>query len=353
MAVFIQSTSNISPQKTFGNVGFLAEAVDYTGNRLACIEPDYKELINPKLIRRMSRIIKMGVSAGLACLQNAGVTSPGAIVTGTAYGCLEDTGVFLTNMVEQNEEPLTPTAFVHSTHNTIGAQIALLLQCNAYNNTFVSGGASFESALLDAMMLVDEGADHVLAGAIDETTDISHTILTRFGLYKRIPVNSLQLYSAGTAGTIAGEGAAFFLLSGQPHPNNLAKIDAITTFYKPTTTNETEQHIQAFLTAQNIAPADISLLLTGHNGDAKNDAVYTQVQQTVLGGIPAAQYKHLCGEYPTSTAFALWLAANIVHTNSLPTALQYHGQRAGNLNKVLVYNHYQHTYHSLMLVSAC
>ena len=31
-----------------------------------------------------------------------------------------------------------------------------------------------------------------------------------------------------------------------------------------------------------------------------------------------AGYKHLCGEYPTSAAFALWLAANILKTGTIP-----------------------------------
>ena len=152
--MYIRGTGNISPQKTFGHLPFLTETVEYTGNRLPCIEPDYKEFIDAKQIRRMSRIIRIGVAAAMECLKEAGVKSPDAIVTGTAYGCLEDTGLFLTKMVEFREEFLTPTAFIQSTHNTIGAQIGLMLQCNNYNNTFVHRGFSFESALLDGMMLM-------------------------------------------------------------------------------------------------------------------------------------------------------------------------------------------------------
>ncbi len=46
---------------------------------------------------------------------------PGAIITGTALGCLEDTVTFLTRMIELNEELLPPTAFIQSTHNTVAA----------------------------------------------------------------------------------------------------------------------------------------------------------------------------------------------------------------------------------------
>ena len=152
--MYIRATGNISPQKTFGHGPLLAEPIEHSGNRLTCVEPDYKDLIDVKLIRRMSRIIRMGVAAASACLQEAKVEVPDAITTGTAYGCMEDTGLFLTKMVEFNEELLTPTAFIQSTHNTIGAQIALMLKCHEYNNAYVHRGFSFESALLDGMMLL-------------------------------------------------------------------------------------------------------------------------------------------------------------------------------------------------------
>lgn len=191
--MYIRATGNISPQKTFGHPPMEEAPVAYAGNRLACIEPDYKEFIDPKLIRRMSRIIRMGVAAAMECLKEADVKVPDAIVTGTAYGCMEDTSSFLSKMVEFNEELLTPTAFIQSTHNTIGAQIGLMLQCNNYNNAYVHRGFSFESALLDGMLLLKEKeATTVLVGAVDEIINNSHAILSRMGLYKQGPVSNLK-----------------------------------------------------------------------------------------------------------------------------------------------------------------
>ena len=132
--IYIRATGNISPQQTFGPAPFLMEPVVYTGNRMTCIEPEYQTIIDAKLIRRMSRIIKMGVAAAMQCLQTAGVAVPDAIITGTAYGCLQDTEVFLTRIITNKEEALAPTAFIQSTHNTVGAQIAVMLQCQGYNN---------------------------------------------------------------------------------------------------------------------------------------------------------------------------------------------------------------------------
>lgn len=349
--MYIRAASNISPQNTFGKQPFLNELVEYTGDKLPCIEPDYKTLIDPKLIRRMSRIIKMGVASGMDCLQQAGITAPDAIITGTAYGCLEDTNTFLSKMVQQNEEALAPTAFIQSTHNTISAQIALMLQCHNYNNTFVNGGASFENALLDAMMLLYEGeAANVLVGGIDEITANSHTILKRMGLYKNQPTSNINLLNTGGKSTMAGEGAAFFLLSGQPSSNDWAKIDGVSGIYKPRNIAEIQQQISNFLSTQNTGIDDLDLIINGKNGDAKNDGIYKQLQETLFADAPVISYKQLCGEYPTSSAFALWLAANVINTGALPPTI---GHTATPVKKILIYNHYQNIHHSLILLSAC
>ncbi|MDB5112875.1 MAG: 3-oxoacyl-(acyl carrier protein) synthase, partial [Mucilaginibacter sp.] len=104
MKIYIRAASCISPQNTFGGVDFLEEIVEYTGTRLKAIEPDYKAFVDPKLIRRMGHVIKMGVAAAQDCLTKANVEMPGAIITGTAYGCLEDTISFLTRIIEMQEE---------------------------------------------------------------------------------------------------------------------------------------------------------------------------------------------------------------------------------------------------------
>jgi 3-oxoacyl-[acyl-carrier-protein] synthase II len=378
MEIYIQAASAISPQETIGQQSFLAERdffmgrrTGHTGNRLTVIEPDYGSLIDPKSIRRMSRIIRMGVGAAVACLRDAKVARPDAIVTGTAYGCLADTGIFLSRMIEQQEDMLPPTAFIQSTHNTVGGQIALLLQCHGYNNTFVHRGHSFESALLDAILLLQEdtavrnGTEkpgekkaaapenskepsgqertaaiaNVLVGGIDEITDSSHAILSRFGLYKHAQ---------------AGEGAAFFLLSGQSTTDTYAKLKGLATFYKPKDGKEIEDRVHSFLNSLSVSLDDIDLVIMGDNGDPVGDKIYEQLASSIFNGRAVIGYKDLCGEYPTSTSFALWFAANIVQMGAVPADRfkKYKaGLRTGHVKSVLVYNHYQGIYHSLLLIT--
>jgi 3-oxoacyl-[acyl-carrier-protein] synthase II len=290
--VYIRSTASVSPQQS---------------------EPDYRALLDPRLLRRMSRIIRMGAAAALACLREAGVTTPDAIVTGTAYGCLEDSGLFLRSMIERNEELLQPAAFIQSTHNTVGAQIALLLQCTGYNNTFVHRGFSFESALLDAILLVaDKEAETVLVGGIDELTDTSHALLSRFGLFRHRK---------------AGEGAAFFLLTGKPSGNDYARLDGFETFYKPDGSSEVEKRLMSFLSSGGLVPEDIDLVITGDD-----DAVVA----TLFPGKPNLTFLQLSGEYPTSASFGLSMAAHQVRSGA---------------GRVLLYSHYLGIYHSFYLLS--
>lgn len=352
MKLYIRSTGNISPQNTFAQSFLPEELTEYNTNRLRSIEPDYSKLIDVKLLRRMSRIIKMGVAAALQCLQEAGIKNPDAIITGTAYGCLEDTGVFLQKMVQNNEEMLTPTAFIQSTHNTIGAQIALLLKCNGYNNTFVHRGFSFETALLDAMMLLEEKTvENVLVGGIDEITDFSFEITSRFGLFKRDISSNFDLFNNSLKGTIAGEGAAFFLLNTQPSEHNCAMLENVSTFYKPVDNSEILHNIESFLADHSLSMADIDLVLCGRNGDFKGDKIYDHLNDTIFNQASIVHYKHLCGEYPTSTGFALWLAAGIVKNGFMPHVFA--NLEKKEIKRVLIYNHYQMIHHSLMLVSAC
>jgi len=354
MNIYIRSSATISAQKTFGDVPFLTDPVEYEGMRLKTIEPDYKNYIDPKLMRRMSHVIKMGVATAQECLNQASVDMPGAIITGTAFGCMEDTVTFLTRIVELDEEMLPPTAFIQSTHNTVAAQIALMLKCHQYNNTFVHKGISFESALLDGIMLLKEGeADNILVGGTEEMVDVSFTVLTRLGLYKRWPLSNLDLFKTQSKGTIGGEGAAFFLLTDKPSADNLAELVAIKTFYRPKDNQDIQLNINKFLVANSLKAEDIDLVITGKNGDTKNDAVYDVLSDSLFANATLANYKHLCGEYPTSVSFALWIASNIIKKGVVPAIVADGEMKNQSLKKILIYNHYQNIYHSLMLVAAC
>ena len=350
MPIYIKGTGNISPQQTWGN-SHIHLPVSYASNRLRCIEPDYSLWIAPLQLRRMSRIIKMGVAAAFMALKEAGISHPGGILTGTGFGCLQDTGQFLSQMIQSREEALNPTPFIQSTHNTIGSQIALLLQSHGYNQTYAHDGFSFESALLDAMLQLSEYPDQsLLVGGVDEITDISHRIQSRFGLYRNEVADSLTIFKSEEKGTLHGEGSAWFVLSGTPQPDT-ASIEAITMLYKPEEA-ELESNIDRFLSKAEARREDIDLLVLGKSGDARHDRILEKVADEIFPSSSIAVYKHLCGEYPVSTAFALWLSAEILKTKQVPEIILHkdHGRKA---QTILIYNQYFGMHHSLLLLKAC
>jgi 3-oxoacyl-[acyl-carrier-protein] synthase II len=350
--LYINGVGNVSPQKTWDNTHFLDEVTGIETTSLRCQDPNYKEFVPPDMVRRMSRIIKMGVAAGKICLADAGCTIPDAIITGTGLGCIEDTEKFLTNMIRNNEEFLTPTSFIQSTHNTVSAQIALLLKCHNYNFTYVHRGFSFESALLDSFIRIHSGeSETVLLGGMDEMTPNTFAILQRLGHYRQKPLNNLDLLNSPTHGSIAGEGAAFFLVSSKPGEVNYGKIDAVDMLYKPAQA-ELPGHISAFLEKSGQKISDIDLILMGINGDTSNDQVYEDLRNGIFRGIPYAGFKHLCGEYMTATSFALWLSAMMLKNRQAPEAVLPKDTIPRVFKNILIYNHYRNLDHSLILVSS-
>ena len=354
MEVYINGLGNISPQNTADNSQFLDEVVEYVQNNLQVIHPMYKDHISPIRLRRMSRMIKMGIAASSICLDDAGITDPGAIITGTGFGCTGDTEKFLLAMIANEEQHLTPTAFMQSTHNTISGQIAIMLNCNNYNSTYVNRGTSFEAAFQDAMMLINEGeAKDALVGGFDECTDNHYIITSRLGYWKDRDIKNTDLYTAGSKGSISGEGASFFGISKEGGEGSYAMIKAVSHFYKPDGIEDVEQRILSFLEANGHNPDTVDLVVNGLNGDEERDQVYHHLMNGPLKNSTHTCYKHLCGEYDVSSAFALWLACKILKTQTIPETVRVNNTSEGQINTVLVYNHFNFSYHGLFLLESC
>ena len=353
MKIYINGIGNISPQKTFEPEKFFREVISISGNRHICIEPAYEGFIDPRMLRRMSRIIRMGWTAAKICLTDAGVEIPDAIITGTGMGCIEDTEKFLFAIYENDERLLPPTPFIQSTHNTIGAQIALMLQCTNYNLTYTQRGIAFENALIDALTLMHEpGNMYILVGGFDEMTDNQIMFYNRLNYYKSQIDDNLKLIDHKDSGTIAGEGTAFFMLSHERTTNSYAVINDVDSFNYPTNNEFVLNKIQEFLDRNHLTFSDIDLLLCGFNGDFNLDSIYTDVIGHLFRKTAVGYFKHLCGEYHTASAFALWLASNILKRQFIPDVIRLNEIKANTVKNILIYNHYRNTNHSLILLSS-
>ncbi len=352
MQAFINGTGCISPQETFENNNFLDNITEYNENFLQIIPPAYKEYIKPLELRRMSRIIRMGLTSALICLKDSGIENPDSIITGTGMGCVEDTEKFLGSVLENNEQLLTPTSFIRSTHNTVSAQVAVKLKCHEYNYTYVHRGFSFESALLDAMMLIDEGeAENILVGGIDETSENNFIITGRLNQWKKQKINNLELLKHNTPGSIAGESSVFFTISKNASSNTYAGINGMNMFSGPASRESLQTQILKLLAENGIDKQEIDLLVLGYNGDSETDDLYDLAANIIDENIPRVYFKHLCGEFHTASAFGLWVAANIMKRNSIPEILKTHSFNTDAPKNILLYNHYKNEQHSLILLS--
>jgi len=349
---FINGLGCVSAQDTtqensnFDNFSSLNE------NVVAAHKPDYKAYIKPARSRRMANGVKMGVVASSLALREAKIDLPESIITGSGMGCLKDSEKFLKNIIDNKEEFLTPTAFIQSTHNTVGAQIALGLGCKAYNVTYVHTATSFESSLIDAGLLLDEGQNNVLVGGVDElgsyTTDL-HKLIHHVKEEKTLSTGILE---SNSKGAIFSEGAQFFILERSKSPNSYAQlrdVEIINTLAE----ENIEKRMTLFLKNNNLDITDIDIFICGNNGDVEYDSIYSNLQKSHFKNTQQLYYKHLSGEYNTVSAFGLYTACKIIKDQKVPEILKLNDIENKTIKNVLLYNQYRGENHSFTLLSSC
>jgi 3-oxoacyl-[acyl-carrier-protein] synthase II len=335
---FINSAVTISAQNTFEAEDLLENV---TTKFARAIHPDYKKRISPAAARRMATGVKMGVVAARECLNRAAVVEPDAVIMGSGLGCIEDTEKFLNTIITNKEEFISPSAFIESTHNTIGARIALGMKCKAYNTTYVHGSASFESALIDAQLMIGlEEKQQVLVGGVDELGN-------EFIEY----VNMLEEKEKKGINVPFGEGASFFLISSERVPGSVQLVD-VELKEKISEENITEYAV-TFLKRNKLDLTDIDLLITGSNGDAY-DRFYNTLVHNSFSEIPHIKYKQLSGEHYTASGFGCWLGYEIIIRNRIPEVLL-DTQTPPDLpvQNVLLYHQFKGKNHSFILLSSC
>ncbi len=155
---------------------------------------DIRNYVKPLELRRMGKLLKGSLLTSLRVLEQAGIERPDAIITGTHYGCIENSEQLLRQIDEEGESGLKPTYFMQSTHNTIGSNIAIRTQCHGYNVTYTQESRSLEWALHDARMLLKQGlCKTVLVGCHDETTLLFCALLQKMGYPQPPAIHSISM----------------------------------------------------------------------------------------------------------------------------------------------------------------
>lgn len=343
--LYIHHSSCISAQSA--NEDNISDTlVTSENNRLNAIEPKYEGIPN-NILRRMGRAARISVGAAMNTLSQAQRLD--GIIIGTSFGGMEDCIKFMEQIVRYHETDLTPGNFVQSTPNGLAAQIALLKQNRNYNATHSHRGLSFENALLDCAMLLKENPEHCyLLGGVDEISEYNYNVDSLSGWNKENTESNADTYHSATNGSIAGEGAAMFLVSAKKQ-RALAEVKAISTFQ----TSNTElliTRLKHFLESHALN-GKIDLLLSGENGDVRLKKIYEQVEAAT--NAPVARFKHMSGEYGTASAQALWIAAHLLKTNTVPQHMIKARPAITPLNNILIYNNFKEAQHAFILISTC
>jgi 3-oxoacyl-[acyl-carrier-protein] synthase II len=337
--VFISHSSIISPQSLSPEGMVNTPLIRDKNSCMYCIEPDYFSLIPPMQARRMSRLLKMAIYAGMDCLKKWGGGIPDGIITGTGKGSMTDTEKFVKELRDFQERALNPTPFISSTYNAVNGSIALQTRATGYNQTFVHRGSSFESALYDAQLKLNESAQdtHILVGAFDEMTPEYFAVKSKIGYWKEDRNVDLPIWKQNNSrGSIAGEGAAFFMLGNKPD-NSMASLNQVRILHK-VDIQELNRAILSVLNTLGWNIDNIDTLVLGLNGDKDDEIFYSTVLNMFDHSIPVVAFKHLCGEYETSGGFGLWLGLACLQQKSdrLPEEIWYNKGNRSKTKKILI-----------------
>ena len=343
ITTYILSAAQVSAQGALDdhwmtNPRTLTDALNYS------VDPDYRRFVTPIESRRMGKILKRAIATSMTAVEEAGVDSVDAVVTGTGLGCVESTELFLSPLCREGEQMLKPTHFMQSTHNTIGSLVAIRMGCHGYNATYAHKETSFDSALYDAWLQIQSGTAHrVLVGGHDELTPSYFNLLAKIGFL-------------GQDGQSAGESAASFVLADDKGcgGKTLCRLDGVAQTYRPDVESLRLQ-LDTLLRRAGITLDQVDGVMTNFNGNADHDALCLRYYDQLFGSCPQLKYKHLFGDGYTSSALGLYVAVSCMRHKAIPPFLFAAEPPAGplpNPKAIIIYNTADGGCHSLTLLSS-
>ena len=328
--IYVLSAKQISAQQPLCE-DWMSQPVEYQEPFNRSIDPSFKDYISPIEARRMGKILKRAIATSKEAIKASGLETVDAIITGTGYGCIENTEFFLDALSKDGEQMLSPTYFMQSTHNTISSLVAIQMKNHGYNVTYAHKGISFDSALQDAILQMRLGKiNSALVGGHDEMTPTFYNILKKGGMM-------------GHDDEMCGEAAVSVVL-GTKHDDYLCKILDFKMLHKPTM-----EKLKAVA-----ADFKADFILTGISGDHKSDEAYLNECKEFFGDAKLLKYKHLFGESFTASGLGFYVAAQCLKAGKIPAHLFVNPSDATDKkpSKILIFNHSDENNYSLTLLEA-
>ena len=314
-SVKILSAKQISIQNPLTEE-WMENPLSYTEDYVRAVDPDFRQFISAGDARRMGKLLKRALATSLSALQEGGIENPDAIITGTGFGSIENTELFLDALVREGEQLLKPTQFMQSTHNTASSLIGIHTKCHGYNSTYSQKGFSFDSALYDAWMQFRIGRiESALVGSHDEMSPVFSGFVRKAGHVKE--------------GEICSEAAVSVLLADSGDAA-YCSLEGVKLFDTPS--QDTLRQVLADMTA-----GGIDAVMTGMSGNAENDSWYGFLD-AMLPGVPQLRYKPLFGVNFSSSATGFYAAACCLKKGSVPAVLSASGKAVDCSKGILVVN---------------
>ena len=350
--VFVLSAKQISIQQPL-NEDWMQNAEIHETPFTRSIDPSFKDYISPIEARRMGKILKRAVATSKEALKAADLESVDAIITGTGYGCIENTEFFLDALSTEGEQLLKPTYFMQSTHNTISSLVAIQTKNHGYNATYAHKGVSFDSALQDAWWQFQLGKiNSALVGGHDEMTETFYNILKKGGVM-------------GMDDERCGEAAVSVVLSShcedsaaasrhceeRSNPDYLCKLIGFQMLHQPSQ-NALVDAVATLLQSAGKSLADVDFILTGMSGNHEGDRAYREEAKTLFGDKPLLRYKHLFGESFTASGLGFYVAAQCLKAGRVPDSLFVNAKDERSPKCILLYNRSDGKNVSLTLLEA-
>ncbi len=345
MHYYINGLECVSPQETsgenFANAALRFQKQD-SKSHITLVEPNYTELIPRGSQRRMSGLVRTGVFTALGCIRAQEDLTLEGIIVGNGLGGLERAEVFLESFLPDETSIISPTPFMQSLNSAIAGQIALQIKCYGYSMTYAQKGLSFEGALIDGLLMLDEYPNrHLIIGGIDEITP----------KYVQLQDDLNRVWKEDNPkGMMLGEGSSFVLCSGQKTEHSLACLKRPTVFSR-TTDFDFNEKLLNYLEQNSLSIDQIDWVITGECGTPEIDERLKVAVENHFSGIARTAFKDYCGEYPTASSFALWMAVKGIKHPEF--ASQFMTEKKSSINNVLIVNQYFDTDFSFLLVISC
>ncbi len=172
-----------------------------------------QDFLTPRQLRRTDHFSQLALTALYLALENAhlepGDCQDGGLVVASGYGPLASACAFKDTFFENGALGASPTTFTKSVHNQAASHIALQLGLRGPVATICQHIMPFQHALLTACLwLREKRVERVLVGGVDEFSSILRYSRSRYLAEGK----KCDLAAFAKGGTVAAEGAAFFVL---------------------------------------------------------------------------------------------------------------------------------------------